>query len=477
MKKDAYYFAHFSNSRHDDKLIKLRRIMGIEGYGMFWLLLEVLRDQPNFKMKVESLEDLAYEWHTSREKLEAVIGNFNLFEIQDNYFYSIKFIEYLQPYLIGKEAKRIAGIKGNLVRYKHITKEQGSQFTDIEILQIDENRKNKVSNILPMREVCEGIPIPNGSQSKVKESKVKEKKVNKIKVIKETAYPSFSDFQTYALEKSEKVNIEIDLKQLELKYIGWSENNWINGYGKKIKNWKTTLLNTLKHLEVDLKKATSSEISNTPVNQTPNSILSFEDFFSMYGVDANKKVSQEQFELTTEEERKTIKEQLPIFVLANNEKPDQFKKQPHVYLRDKLFNDKMSNDHVQSTTSKTGKTKVKFSGVSIEVCSQHDFLKEISKIDNPKQLFDIVDYGAVEGREYDYHVKKLLQDNDVTDFLIDNMTSIEATAKKQLNDYAEFKAKGNEEIRISIEKCSKKLMKFENFLSVRFYANGKKLIS
>ena len=36
---------------------------------------------------------------------------------------------------------------------------------------------------------------------------------------------------------------------LDLKYQAWKENGWKNGNGKKIKNWKTTLLNTLPYLK------------------------------------------------------------------------------------------------------------------------------------------------------------------------------------------------------------------------------------
>jgi len=192
MKKDAYYFPHFSNARNDSKILKLRRVMGIEGYGIYFLLLEVLRDQTDFKISVESLEDFAYEWHTSKEKLESVVANFGLFQVDEQNFFSPKFNEYMNPYIEGKESKRIAGIKGNLVRYKHITKEEASNLTDEQILHIDEMRKQNKSNALAMREVSESLSTPDASQKKGKERKGKEKKVNEIKVNKEDAYADYS---------------------------------------------------------------------------------------------------------------------------------------------------------------------------------------------------------------------------------------------------------------------------------------------
>jgi hypothetical protein len=57
--------------------------------------------------------------------------------------------------------------------------------------------------------------------------------------------PAFEDFIKYALNEKPKANRE----QLKLKYKAWKENNWKDGNGKKIKNWKTKLLNTLPYID------------------------------------------------------------------------------------------------------------------------------------------------------------------------------------------------------------------------------------
>ena len=33
-----------------------------------------------------------------------------------------------------------------------------------------------------------------------------------------------------------------------MKYEAWKEADWINGNGQEIRNWKSSLLNTLQHL-------------------------------------------------------------------------------------------------------------------------------------------------------------------------------------------------------------------------------------
>lgn len=47
--KDAYYFSHDSNARNDPKVQALMSKYGFEGYGWYWAILEILREQPDYK--------------------------------------------------------------------------------------------------------------------------------------------------------------------------------------------------------------------------------------------------------------------------------------------------------------------------------------------------------------------------------------------------------------------------------------------
>lgn len=48
--KDAYYFSHDSNARHDPKIQAMRSIYKAAGYGWYWMLVEMMRDQENHKL-------------------------------------------------------------------------------------------------------------------------------------------------------------------------------------------------------------------------------------------------------------------------------------------------------------------------------------------------------------------------------------------------------------------------------------------
>lgn len=109
MKKDAYFFPHYCNARHDRKLKRVIKELGVEGYGIYFMLLEVLREQTDFRFPLNDLDLLADEFNTSEQKIRTVICNYNLFDLDESEnFFSIKLIFYLQPYIEKVERARFA---------------------------------------------------------------------------------------------------------------------------------------------------------------------------------------------------------------------------------------------------------------------------------------------------------------------------------------------------------------------------------
>ena len=160
MKKDAYYFSHDSNSKDDPKCVMLIEQLGLEGYGIFWVLVETLRDQPDYKYPLSLIPAIARRYNSTTQKVATVVKGYNLFQFtEDEFFFSISLMErmeYLEKYRLKKS---IAGKKGNEVRWNN-------QIDIAEVSQCDAN----------------AITPPSQSiASKVKESKVKESKVKENK--------------------------------------------------------------------------------------------------------------------------------------------------------------------------------------------------------------------------------------------------------------------------------------------------------
>lgn len=141
-KSQPYYFPHFISARNDSKILKLRRILGLEGYAIYFMLLEILREQNDFKLPLETIPELEFEFRTSKEKINNVIFDYELFIITENKFFSPKLIEYLQPYLEKSDRARAAVNKRWEIAAN--TKEDTNVDTKGILLS---NISNKVSNI------------------------------------------------------------------------------------------------------------------------------------------------------------------------------------------------------------------------------------------------------------------------------------------------------------------------------------------
>lgn len=74
----------------------------------------------------------------------------------------------------------------------------------------------------------------------------KEYKEIKNKRSSASIIPTYDEFESYALTKRP----EVDVNHLKAKFESWVEADWKDGFGNKIVNWKSKLLNTLPHLKV-----------------------------------------------------------------------------------------------------------------------------------------------------------------------------------------------------------------------------------
>ena len=81
------YLQHQSNSFTDIKIIKMRSKLGMEAYGIFWALLELLFNEEN-KLCIDDYSVLAFSLQCDEDKLKSVIEDFDLFVIEDGCFYS-----------------------------------------------------------------------------------------------------------------------------------------------------------------------------------------------------------------------------------------------------------------------------------------------------------------------------------------------------------------------------------------------------
>jgi len=95
MKNKAYYFSHDGNAHSDIKLQYLIAEMGMEGYGIFWFLIENLFESGGF-LPMKMIPIMARQMNSSEAKISTVIGNYELFEIVEESFYSKRLCDHFE---------------------------------------------------------------------------------------------------------------------------------------------------------------------------------------------------------------------------------------------------------------------------------------------------------------------------------------------------------------------------------------------
>lgn len=112
MNKDAYWFPHDSNAREDKKMKRLRRLRGYEGVGIFWCVVEMLREEnaAGYKLELSSIEDIAFQNFD-----ESVFDDFfdiGLLDKDDEFFWSDSLVRRMRPFDEKRRKLSAAGKRG-----------------------------------------------------------------------------------------------------------------------------------------------------------------------------------------------------------------------------------------------------------------------------------------------------------------------------------------------------------------------------
>ena len=93
--KETYYFSHDYNATQDPKMMALMAKCGLQGVGMYWVLVELLHQQTDNKIKRETYNDyidfygrVDYDNEQVLNKLKQALIDVGLFVEQDNFIFS-----------------------------------------------------------------------------------------------------------------------------------------------------------------------------------------------------------------------------------------------------------------------------------------------------------------------------------------------------------------------------------------------------
>lgn len=150
-KDNTFYFSHDYNAMSDEKIKNLLCEHGLNGYGAFWAIVEMLYNNANALRT--NYKSIAFDLHSNEKFIKSVINDFGLFIIDGDNFGS----ESVERRLNERNEKSISAKKSADLRWK-------------------KHREN--ANALPTQSDSNAI-----KESKVKEIKEKKTKLNEYKNI------------------------------------------------------------------------------------------------------------------------------------------------------------------------------------------------------------------------------------------------------------------------------------------------------
>ena len=209
MPKDTFYFSHDYNARNDEKIKMLIRKHGMIGYGVFWAIVEDLYNNAN-ALRTD-YDGIAYDLRLHSDIVKSVVNDFDLFQINGDYFGSSS----VQARLDQRNEKSLSARKSASYRW---------------------NKKEEDANALQT--------LSEGNAKKERKGKeIKGKEIN-------NTMPPLKEFLEYCkknLEQNKFIYTEYEYS-LKSKYETWVANGWKDGHNKQIKDWKGKIRNTIPFL-------------------------------------------------------------------------------------------------------------------------------------------------------------------------------------------------------------------------------------
>ena len=150
------YFPHDSNARNDEKLIRLRMRHGAAGYGVYFMLIERLREESDYT-SVRDYNVIAFDFRVDAALVKSVVEDFGLFVLAGNdgkYFYSESLLNRMQEKDAAGSSRTLSAKKAAQARWDNTNvtsepqpaigkkpmekKTEGSEYSDVNDVYLDE---------------------------------------------------------------------------------------------------------------------------------------------------------------------------------------------------------------------------------------------------------------------------------------------------------------------------------------------------
>ena len=166
MKKDQY-IPHEVSMRNTSEVMNLIEKEGMEGYGIYWALMEYLRTQDDYIGDIKVLKSLTRQLRVRLPKLKRILENYGLFSCMETMFLSPKFVEVMKLFEDRRtriEAYKRQKQKENSLEISNVSSEK----SDIVSFEVKVKGKGEVKG----KEEDTSSPISSSSAAEAAEEKV-----------------------------------------------------------------------------------------------------------------------------------------------------------------------------------------------------------------------------------------------------------------------------------------------------------------
>lgn len=221
MAKEAYYFSHDSNARRDPKILAMRNEYGSEGYGWYWMIVEMLSEQEDYKLEHKKwvshaiAMELLCDANSAENFVNSCINDYELFQSDGDYFWAESLVRRMNIKEEKRKKRSEAGKKGAQKRWN------------------DSDQKQDYGNDMAM-------PMQTHDEAMAKDGKGKERKGNESKEnkIRHLDYVLLTEAEyTRLINDYGKKVVDSKIEDLD---------NYIGSKGKRYKDHNKTLRAWLK---------------------------------------------------------------------------------------------------------------------------------------------------------------------------------------------------------------------------------------
>jgi hypothetical protein len=225
--KETYYFSHDYNVRTDEKIKSLIRKHGMEGYGVYWSIVEDLYNNANVLLL--DYDGIAYDLRVNSIIVESIINDFKLFEANDQTFSSISIQKRLDM-RDEKSNKARASVAKRWEKYTNVLRDEYDSNT-IKESKVKESKVNDIdidsSKLLSVFNSILGkqarvVPVKAKTQLKqrLKEGYTKDDIVNAIRNASKDPHHIDSNYKYLTLEfitRSDKLERFVTMADFKIK--------------------------------------------------------------------------------------------------------------------------------------------------------------------------------------------------------------------------------------------------------------------